>query len=236
MSENKIFSVIIPTRHRNDQLCACLERLKPGQQSLPFESYEVIVSDDGEDSSAAQAVQMNYPWALWVPGPRRGPAANRNNGARFAGGQWLVFTDDDCLPDSFWLSSFQAAMQATAVEAMEGAIYPIGDPDRDLAHCPSNLQGGYFWSANIAVARGLFQKLGGFDERYRFADHEDEDLRMRASVHTDIVFVPEARVGHPVRVSSLPEALSSIPKRTQSWVCHIFKHQHTLVMPIKDRM
>src|SRR5688572_17920597 len=44
--------------------------------------YEVIVTDDGKDATAEQMIGESYPWATWLPGPRRGPASNRNNGAR----------------------------------------------------------------------------------------------------------------------------------------------------------
>ena len=90
-------SVIIPTCHRNASLAKCLDCLAPGTQTLPPEQYEVIVTDDGSRSTAQQMVQENYPWVLWIAGPCRGPAANRNNGAEAAQGQWLAFTDDDCL-------------------------------------------------------------------------------------------------------------------------------------------
>ena len=47
---------------------------------------------------------QQYPWVSWGRGPRRGPAANRNAGALRARGEWLAFTDDDCVPDPNWLA------------------------------------------------------------------------------------------------------------------------------------
>ncbi|MFM6224388.1 MAG: glycosyltransferase family 2 protein, partial [Dolichospermum sp.] len=74
------FSVIIPTYHRNDLLAKCLDCLAPGMQTLPADQYEVIVSDDGYQSTAQEMIEQNYPWVKWVAGPGKGPAANRNNG------------------------------------------------------------------------------------------------------------------------------------------------------------
>jgi glycosyltransferase involved in cell wall biosynthesis len=99
MTDIPLFSVIIPTYHRNDLLAKCLDCLAPGVQTLPADQYEVIVSDDGYESTAQEMIQQNYPWVKWVAGFRKGPAANRNNGAKYATGEWLAFTDDDCLPD-----------------------------------------------------------------------------------------------------------------------------------------
>jgi glycosyltransferase involved in cell wall biosynthesis len=148
---NKLtLSVIIPTYHRNDLLAKCLDCLAPGVQVLPAEEYEVIVTDDGSKTTAKEMIRDRYPWAKWVAGPRKGPAANRNNGAQYAQGEWLVLTDDDCLPDPNWLSAFADATTGSAL-ALEGAIHPLGDINQDLAECPVNLTGGRFWTANIAV-------------------------------------------------------------------------------------
>ncbi|MFM6077529.1 MAG: glycosyltransferase, partial [Dolichospermum sp.] len=49
-----LFSVIIPTYHRNDLLVKCLNCLTPGVQTLPADQYEVIVSDDGYQSTAQE--------------------------------------------------------------------------------------------------------------------------------------------------------------------------------------
>ena len=106
----RLISVVIPTRERNATLALCLDRLAPGAQTLPHDQYEVIVADDSAGHLAFELVRDRYPWARWQEGPRRGPAANRNAGARAARGTWLVFTDDDCLPDPIWLEAYAAAM------------------------------------------------------------------------------------------------------------------------------
>lgn len=221
-----MISVIIPTCDRNEQLAKCLDCLAPGVQTLPAEQYEVIVTDDGSDLTAEQMILERYLWARWVAGPRIGPAANRNNGVQYARGEWLAFTDDDCLPDPNWLKAFAEATTGSA-QALEGAIHPLGEPNQGLAECPVNLTGGVFWSANIAVMRSLFQKIGGFDPNYRFF-YEDVDLQMRLSPFTKILFVPEARVFHPVRLISLKAAITQIHKRCNASAYHWNKHRKAL--------
>jgi glycosyltransferase involved in cell wall biosynthesis len=135
------FSVIIPTCHRNADLAACLRLLAPGAQSLPAADYEVIVSDDGRTSTAEAMVKQQFPWARWVPGPQRGPASNRNCGARSAGGKWLVFTDDDCLPSRDWLAAYAAAATDEA-RVLEGKTVACGFRDRLDMECPVNETGG----------------------------------------------------------------------------------------------
>ncbi|NEP11873.1 MAG: glycosyltransferase [Symploca sp. SIO2C1] len=222
-----IISVVIPTYQRNDLLEKCLDCLAPGVQTLPADQYEVIVTDNGSETTAEEMIRERYPWVKWVASPRKGPAANRNNGAQYAQGEWLAFTDDDCLPEPNWLGAFLEATKE-GVLALEGAIHPLGNPNQDMAECPVNLTGGCFWSASIAVARSLFETVGGFDPNYPYAAFEDMDLKLRLSPLTKILFVPEARVFHPVRMITLKKSITNIPKRCSTWAYHINKHRKVL--------
>lgn len=194
-------SVVIPTCHRNDALADCLARLAPGKQTLTAAGYEVIVTDDGFLSTAETMLRERFPWAHWVAGPRQGPAANRNHGARHASAEWLAFADDDCLPDAGWVGAFADAIQTNLdISVFEGRIYP-DRPRRSLAEVsPTNDAGGFLWSCNFAIRRTLFHELGGFDESFRYAAMEDVDLayRLRQNGHT-FRFVKAAAVCHPWR-------------------------------------
>jgi len=195
-----MFTVIIPTCHRNDLLSHCLDCLAPGKQTLAAENYEVIVSDDGSASTALELIEKHYPWAKWLEGPKRGPAANRNHGAKHARGEWLVFTDDDCIPGCALLQSYADATAITKVEVLEGKTSPIGKRRRVDMECPANEAGGYLWSCNMAVLKGLFFKMDGFDENFPGAAMEDVDFHTRLlKAKTPIAFVPEALVLHPWR-------------------------------------
>ncbi|RYY07005.1 MAG: glycosyltransferase family 2 protein, partial [Sphingobacteriaceae bacterium] len=105
-----MFSIIIPTYNRNDLLSKCLQRLEPGSQSIDVNKYEVIVTDDSKQEEAKNFIQNNFNWVKWVPGPQKGPAANRNYGAKQASGEWLIFIDDDCMPDVHLLQNYQNAL------------------------------------------------------------------------------------------------------------------------------
>lgn len=223
MNQIKI-SVIVPTYHRNELLRKCLDCLKPGIQILPAEQYEVIVTDDGSKTTAEGMIHEDYSWVKWVAAPGKGPAANRNNGARYARGEWLAFTDDDCLPEPDWLNAFVASIKGSAL-ALEGAIHPLGDPNQDLDSCPINLDGGCFWSANIAIHRLLFEKVAGFDPNYPYPYHEDVDIQERILSHTKIIFVPEAIVFHPSDSKTLKEVITLIPKRAIATAYHMNKHR-----------
>ncbi|MEC4891508.1 MAG: glycosyltransferase [Oscillatoria sp. PMC 1051.18] len=200
-NSNSFFSVIIPTCNRNDLLAKCLDCLAPGIQTLPIEKYEVIVTDDGLETTAEEMLLKCYPWVKWVAGSQLGPAANRNNGAKYARGEWLVFTDDDCLPDRHWLEAYTKAITTIPeYQVFEGRVY-VDRPRRYLAETsPVNESGGYLWSCNFTIKRELFQSLGGFDERFPYATMEDVEFRVRLTKQGyKFAFVKEASVCHPWR-------------------------------------
>lgn len=193
------FSVIIPTYHRNDLLAKCLDCLAPGLQTLASDHYEVIVTDDGSQTTAEAMIQEKYPWVKWVAGPCKGPAANRNNGAKYAQGEWLVFTDDDCLPDPQWLEAYQEAIaHHQDYSVFEGRVY-VDRPQQSLAEkSPTNETGGYLWSCNLAIQFKVFTDLQGFNERFPYAAMEDVELRLRLKQSRySYLFVKTASVCHP---------------------------------------
>jgi glycosyltransferase involved in cell wall biosynthesis len=192
-------SVVVPTRHRNEQLAALLDRLAPGAQELPADRYEVIVTDDGSATTAAAMVRDRFPWAKWAAGPCRGPAANRNSGVRHARHDYVAFTDDDCLPSAAWLAAYAHAIvpETPIYEGRTVCSLPITSP---LWGAPVNQDGGWLWSCNMMVRRDAFEALGGFDEDYPLPHMEDSDFRERArALRLPFAWVPDAVVDHPPR-------------------------------------
>lgn len=215
-----LFSVVIPTCNRNRSLECCLSRLKPNVQSLPSHLFEVIVSDDSQNGSSKELLDQLFPWVKWSPGPRQGPAANRNNGAKSAKGEWLVFVDDDCLPDKDWLSSLLP--YADSFQVIEGRTFTSSAIKSPLYFSPTNETGGHLWSCNFAIKKNLFNQVGGFDETFPYPNLEDNDLKKRIDQNqVNILFVKEFAVEHPLRRMSSPRRLS---KYHESWLYYFHKH------------
>jgi GT2 family glycosyltransferase len=220
----KLISVVIPTRDRNETLARCLDRLAPCAQSLSHDQYEVVVSDDSAHAAARELIFERYPWARWTPGPRRGPAANRNAGSRVARGEWLAFTDDDCLPEAGWLDAFAAAFNpsADALDVLEGRTTCLAGLDSPRETAPVNLDGGKLWSCNFAIRRAHLEQVGGFDERYPYPHMEDADLQARLLKSGFMIrFVPGADVDHPPR--PLPWG-ATLARVHESSVLHMTLH------------
>lgn len=229
MNQVPLITVVVPTCDKPAFLEKCLAALAPGAQSLEYGQYEVVVSDDGPRQEARTLVQERFPWARWVVGPRRGPAANRNAGARQARAPLLAFTDDDCVPTSVWLQAFLAAASDGGGVAFEGrTITPAFETAWDEA--PSNMNGGYFWSCNILIEARAFRGLGGFDENYPYPALEDVDLRYAlGSAGKVIRFVPNAVVHHPLRRTTFWRKLARIPQL--GWHVYLHRKWHPAAPP-----
>lgn len=183
-------SIIIPTCNRPRQLARCLESL--GSQP------EIIVTDDSCDDTTRQLIAEQFPAVRWTPGPRRGPAANRNHGARQATGEWLAFVDDDCEPQPGWIGSLAAA--ASDSDVVEGRTLAPGASDSPFEEHIENPRGGLLWSCNLAVRRDVFQRLHGFDEDFAIAGGEDMEFAWRVQkAGLRVHFAPVALVHHPPR-------------------------------------
>lgn len=194
-----LITVIIPTCNRNDFLATCLNALANGRQPINND-LEVIVTDDSKNNIAKPLIEENFPWVTWIEGPKSGPAANRNNAAKNASGEWLVFLDDDCIPQKDWLAAYIGVMQSdTNNQVLEGCTNADRPQHRFDEESPINLTGNNLWSCNFAVKKQLFDTLNGFDETFPYAAMEDVDFCTRLLKHTHITFVANALVIHPWR-------------------------------------
>lgn len=103
-------SVIMPTYNKRDRLRAVLEAFALTPQGVPF---EVVVTDDGStDGTGAWLASCRLPFPLQVVrATHRGAAAARNLAAAQARGSWLVFSDDDMVPQRGFIAAHVRRLQ-----------------------------------------------------------------------------------------------------------------------------
>ena len=194
------FSVVVPTCRREEHLARLLESLRPGVQLADPATYEVIVSDDARGKTSEAMVRENFPWAIWLQGPTRGPASNRNHAVHHAKGDWVCFIDDDCEASKEWISELDKATQDAAIDMIEGQTLMPVKPDDPFQHGITNRRGGIYWTCNLTVRRSTFESLGEFDEDFLEAAGEDMEFAHRFHAHKyRSLFSREALVWHPAR-------------------------------------
>jgi len=175
------FDVVVPTAGRASLrlLLARLEAL-PG----PRPGRVIVVRDDG---------------------PRRGPAAARNRGWRESEADWIVFLDDDVLPERDWLERLAADLDVPAtVAGSQGRIRVPLPADRRPTDWERNVKGletARYATADMAYRRSVLAEVGGFDERFPRAFREDADLALRVMDAGYELVRGSRTVEHPVRAA-----------------------------------
>jgi cellulose synthase/poly-beta-1,6-N-acetylglucosamine synthase-like glycosyltransferase len=173
-------------------------------QNYPRDKFEVIVVDDGSTDATKEIVQASP--ARYICQENAGPAKARNTGWKAAAGEIIFFTDSDCIPEEAWLSKMVAHYTDEAVGGVGGS-YDIANKDNWLASCiheeivqrhlkmPENVD--YLGSFNLSYRKKVLEEVGGFDESYRMASGEDNDLAYRVKKRGyKLVFDREAKVAH----------------------------------------
>lgn len=201
-------SVVIPTYRRWDRLQRTLAAMEA--QTLPVDRFEVIVSDDGSGDGTLEQVRSyagRSPLRITVlTGPNGGPAAARNRGIAVARGEWVAFTDDDCVPEQDWLEAFAAAAGKGGFDGAGGFVKRYNDTllgryiDWSRMMMPPLREDGtaaYLVTANALFRRKLLEDLGGFDQAFKAPGGEDPHLSYRAKeLGARLIYLPEARIRH----------------------------------------
>jgi GT2 family glycosyltransferase len=201
-------SVVVPTYRRPDLLARCLSSLT--SQGFDPAAYEVIIADDAADERTCQQVcelaarvKAGFVYAPVVGS--HGPAAARNVGWRQARAPIIAFTDDDCIPDSRWLTAGVRALEnAPQLAAVSGQIIvPLPEQPTDYERDTAGLASAEFVTANCFCRRSALKAIGGFDERFRAAWREDSDLQFTLLEEGYLLGkAPDAVVVHPARPAS----------------------------------
>jgi len=203
------FSVVIPTYQRRQIVVRSVAALA-GQTCADF---EVVVAVDGSSDGTAEALralETSFPLRV-LEQPNRGRAAAVNAGAAAAGGELILFLDDDMRADPRLLEEHERSHR-------EGADVVMGDLPLD-PDSPSNLLswGVGWWARNrrerlsapgaeigiadlltgqLSISRAAYEAVGGFDESFTrdgLFGGEDLDLGYRLlKAGYKIVFNPRA--------------------------------------------
>jgi hypothetical protein len=186
-------SVVIPAYNRSAQLRKTLQALAAQRADSP--EFEVHVADDGSEEDL-EAVVASVP-SLDIHYHRRdrdrfGAGQARNLAAASAEGDILVFLDSDCLVEPDFVlghASWHTTGEKTVViggrsRAVMGSSDELADYRKRLRRRTAGLQHGNevfrsFVTANVSLPRGLFQEVGGFDERFHRWGGEDTELGWR---------------------------------------------------------
>ncbi len=178
--QNNLLSIIIPTFNEEKLLPDLLESIKR-QKGV---NYEIIVADN-KSSDQTRKIAKAY-GARVIPGGM--PAQARNNGAKKAKGEILIFLDADViLPAKDFLRRCVAEFKKRDLQIATCVIRPISEKMIDeVLHKAVNL----FIKASckivphipgccIIVDKSIHRGINGFNEELKLS--EDHDYAQRAT-------------------------------------------------------
>jgi glycosyltransferase involved in cell wall biosynthesis len=188
------FSVIVPAFNEENRIRACLESIRAQRTSL---SFELIVSDsDSQDRTAA--IAREYADKVVVC-RERGTARARNEGARLACGDILVFIDSDTTIHPDYLETIRDVFHDRNVLAVSCAFkFTRRSPGLRAVEYLTN---SYFMARslvsattlpgfNVCIRSDTFDRMGGF----RLCHLEDLDMSIKLRRLGRTVYIPRRKV------------------------------------------
>ncbi|MDI9238895.1 glycosyltransferase [Lysobacter sp. LF1] len=209
-------SIVIPVYDQFAHTLGCLRALAAYP---PDAAIEIIVVDDGSSDETETSLRQVEGLRYHRRARNGGFIAACNDGAALARGTYVVFLNNDTIPQPGWLDALLETFADHADAGLAGAqlIYPDGRLQEagGLVFSDGNAHNfGRFASPNdprylhlrdadycsgaaVAVPRDLFERLGGFDARYAPAYFEDTDLAFAVrAAGRRVLYQPASKVVH----------------------------------------
>ncbi len=173
-----MISIVIPTYNEEKYLPKLLNSIKKQK----FHDYEIIIADA---NSADKTVEIAKKYGCKVIAGGR-PAVGRNNGARVANGEYLLFLDADVILPKDFLSKALKEFNHKYLEIAPTCQKPVSNLEIDRTiYDIHNYLLKYFHQiypmtvgVSIFTTKRLHNRIGGFDETMHL--NEDNEYGLRA--------------------------------------------------------
>lgn len=204
---NPLISIVIPAKNAERTIKKCIDSIL----HLNYSNYEVMVINDGSADNTAK-ILVDYPNIQILTTTGVGPAKAKNIGISQAKGEFVAFTDADCIVDTDWIVEL---LKGFINEKIVGVGGSQKSPSDDSAfgkkvHDFLNTFGfvsGYMKSAsrmkltnhnpscNVMYRKSILLELGGFLEGLWPGEDVELDYRIKKK-NGFLMFNPKAIVYH----------------------------------------
>ena len=228
-----LLSIIIPTYNSQNTVHNLLLSIN-NSDFKNFRQIEVLIIDDKSQDKTLKKIKeiqtvLKFKLLLYPLRKNFGPASARNYGVKKAKGNYVLFLDSDVeLAKSTLRYAFELAKDKQ-VKAFTGIwhykqknnkFFPNFKAMRDWVYWfieREKYARYYLFSTRIAgIEKKLFQKIGGFDEKFPGPTVEDIELTYRIEKQAKIRFSPELIIYHEFE-DFLPIAVKYF-KRSRDWI------------------
>lgn len=202
-------SIVIPVKNNANLLEKCLTSIQ--RLDFPKDELEVIIVDGGStDGSVEVAIRFGCKVIFEDKGVI---SYARDLGVKHASGEFIAFTDSDCIVDRSWLKELLNCFSDDKVAAVGGPnLTPEDDSDfgksvGDVLFLLSRVGSRYGLkteniievyhnpTCNVMYRRKVLEEIGGFNHKLITADDEELDYRIRLKGYR-ILYTPKAIVYH----------------------------------------
>lgn len=198
-------SVIIPVRNEAGKIHQCLEAVF----SQSVKPHEVVIVDGHSTDGTIEEVRK-FPAKIFYE-DAHSIACARQIGVENAEGEYIAFTDADCVPDREWLSNLIKEFDEGII-GVGGAAKNTGDSlwEKSINLAMDTFLGGArTLQARFVKERRFVRSIGGFNSIYRKQDilkvggfntrlpgGEDLELNKKLSKMGKLLYTPQAVVLH----------------------------------------
>ncbi len=195
-------SIIVPVFNSEKTIRKCLESLL--NIDYPKHKLEIILVDDGSTDGTKEIIR-HYSGVKLIEQRHKGPATTRNVGVRKSSGKYIFFTDSDCIVRKDWIMDMLKEFRGN-LAIVSGSLVPFSmkRPSEKFEQMRRERLYGVrrrlvevVPSCNMAIKRGVFNEINGFDEDFKYASFEDYDLCRRVKkLKYAILYEPTIQVIH----------------------------------------
>lgn len=181
-------SIIICIKNVHKYIGKCIASIL----NQTVEDFEIVIIDDGCTDKIKSIIGSFHDKRIRYSRNRTslGIAKSRNKGLQISKGEYIFFTDGDCIVTEDWLKHGLKFLVNENFVGVEGRIYYVSKEYKPTYsdHVCKNEFGGNFMTGNMAYKRSIIESVGCFDERYDY--FEDRDLALRVLKRGKIGFNP----------------------------------------------
>jgi len=213
MTHQPLATCIIPTCGRSNILPSLVEELERQLEDYP-NLYDIVVVGDNVCPNLVSNIAKCV-----VSEGATGVSSTRNYGAKLADTPWLIFLDDDIIPNASWAGILKVFLEENNYDLAGGRLdiapasygnllpikyrYLLGEKKYLYQYLR---RFDYVAGAQLLIRKSTYEKLGGFPEQWGHRGgemHLNEDIVLqvlyRLVFDKPIVYVNELMCEHYIR-------------------------------------
>lgn len=225
MSTETYISVVIPSYNSSTTIGKCLE----AAFASDYKNFEVIVVDDYSSDASVEIIRK-FPCRLVTFSEHKGTSSARNAGALTSKGEYIFFTDSDCLLNKDTLAIIDEIISKAETDVIIGGTYTKRPYDKGFFNLFQSLfvyysetkratQPDYLAAHAMVINSGIFRKNRGFAENFMPIIEDVEFTHRLRRAGYQLVIHPTIQVRHIFNFS-MYRSLKNAVKKSLYWTIY----------------